>query len=208
MAFLKSGNVLSPGGRLLCRLLRGPFVFNLCFIGVGNGTGGFKNTIYSGLFENLKMFYPPEGVCERSSRGVQLFLTYVLFPLVKGVWGFKNTICNPPFWKLENVLSPGGSLRTQLQRGPIVFNLCFISPSEGCLGFQNSYGESAFLKTWKRTLYLQFPFRIQRLSIYTTRRKAPSLRMGWMGWMGYQKCPSIFFILCGYIHKVYTYLYI
>ena len=31
---------------------------------------------------------------------------------------------------------------------------------------------------------------------------------GWDGWMGYQKCPSIFFILCGYIHKVYTYLYI
>ena len=35
--------------------------------------------------------------------------------------------------------------------------------------------------------------------------------MGWdgMGWdgMGDQKCPSIFFILCGYIDKVYTYLY-
>ena len=32
---------------------------------------------------------------------------------------------------------------------------------------------------------------------------------GWMGWdgTGYQKCPSIFFILCGYIDKVYTYLY-
>ena len=23
----------------------------------------------------------------------------------------------------------------------------------------------------------------------------------------YQKCPSMFFILCGYIDKVYTYLY-
>ena len=33
--------------------------------------------------------------------------------------------------------------------------------------------------------------------------------MGWDGMdgMGYQKCPSIFFILCGYIDKVYTYLY-
>ena len=28
--------VLSPGGSLLCRLLRGPIVFNLGFIGVGN----------------------------------------------------------------------------------------------------------------------------------------------------------------------------
>ena len=29
------------------------------------------------------------------------------------------------------------------------------------------------------------------------------------GWDGteYQKCPSMFFILCGYIDKVYTYLY-
>ena len=35
--------------------------------------------------------------------------------------------------------------------------------------------------------------------------------MGWMdGWDGteYQKCPSIFFILCGYIDKLNTYLYI
>ena len=31
--------------------------------------------------------------------------------------------------------------------------------------------------------------------------------MGW-GWTGYQKCPSIFFILCGYTDHVYMYLYI
>ena len=36
--------------------------------------------------------------------------------------------------------------------------------------------------------------------------------MGWDGWdgmdgMGYQKCPSIFFKLCEYIDKVYTYLF-
>ena len=30
--------------------------------------------------------------------------------------------------------------------------------------------------------------------------------MGWGG-TGYQKCPLIFFILCKYIDKVYTYLY-
>ena len=32
---------------------------------------------------------------------------------------------------------------------------------------------------------------------------------GMDGWDGteYQKCPLIFFILCGYIDKVYTYLY-
>ena len=32
---------------------------------------------------------------------------------------------------------------------------------------------------------------------------------GWggMGWTEYQKCPSNFFILCGYIDHVYVYLY-
>ena len=33
-----------PGGRLLRRLLWGPIVFNLCFIGVVKGVWGFKNT--------------------------------------------------------------------------------------------------------------------------------------------------------------------
>ena len=36
--------VLSPGGRLLCSLLRGPIVFNLGVIGVVKGVWGFKNT--------------------------------------------------------------------------------------------------------------------------------------------------------------------
>ena len=33
--------------------------------------------------------------------------------------------------------------------------------------------------------------------------------MGWdgVGWTEYQKRPSIFFILCGYIDHVYVYLY-
>ena len=47
----------------------------------------------------------------------------------------------------------------------------------------------------------------------TTRPEGPSLRMGWDGmdgwdgWTEYQKCPLIFFILCRYIDKVYTYIY-
>ena len=31
---------------------------------------------------------------------------------------------------------------------------------------------------------------------------------GGTGWTGYQKCPLKFFILCRYIDKVYTYIYI
>ena len=48
--FEKLENVLSPGGRLLCRLLRGPFVFNLGFIGLDYRTGSFKNTGDDRLF--------------------------------------------------------------------------------------------------------------------------------------------------------------
>ena len=47
----KLENVLSPGGRLLCRLLRGPFVFNLGFIGVDYRTGGFKIHMGKCVFE-------------------------------------------------------------------------------------------------------------------------------------------------------------
>ena len=32
--------------------------------------------------------------------------------------------------------------------------------------------------------------------------------VGWMGWTEYQKCPSIFFSLCGYIDHVDVYLHI
>ena len=42
--FEKLENVLSPGGRLLCSLLRGPIVFNLGVIGVVKGVWGSKNT--------------------------------------------------------------------------------------------------------------------------------------------------------------------
>ena len=36
--------------------------------------------------------------------------------------------------------------------------------------------------------------------------RASASLMGWVGWTEYQKCPSIFFILCKYIGKVYIYL--
>ena len=38
----------------------------------------------------------------------------------------------------------------------------------------------------------------------STRRARSASLMGWVGWgwTGYQKCPSISFILCGYIDKV------
>ena len=60
-------------------------------------------------------------------------------------------------------------------------------------------------KRYKRTVKsLQSPFGVQR-RIYTTRRVAPSL-MGLDG-TEYQKCPSIFVILCGYIKCIYLLIY-
>jgi len=41
---------------------------------------------------------------------------------------------------------------------------------------------------------------------YDERRRREFDGMGW-GWTEYQKCPLIFFILCRYIDKVYTYIY-
>ena len=49
-----SDSVLFPGGNLLRRLLRGPIVFNLCFTGIGNGSGGFKNTNVNRPFSKLE----------------------------------------------------------------------------------------------------------------------------------------------------------
>ena len=42
--FGKLENILSPGGRLLCSLLKGPIVFILGVIGVVKGVWGLKNT--------------------------------------------------------------------------------------------------------------------------------------------------------------------
>ena len=67
--------------------------------------------------------------------------------------------------------------------------------------------------------HLQCPFGVQSRSTSEARRA--EFTDGWMGWDGmdemgwdgmdgwteYQKCHLIFFILCGCIDKVYTYLY-
>ena len=52
--FEKLEMFLSPGGRLLCRLLKGPFVFNLGVIGLDYRTGGFKIHMGKCVFEKLE----------------------------------------------------------------------------------------------------------------------------------------------------------
>ena len=56
--------------------------------------------------------------------------------------------------------------------------------------------------------HLQCPFGVQG-NLHDEARRA-EFTDGWMdGWDGteYQKCPLKIFILCKYIDKVYTYLY-
>ena len=61
--------------------------------------GVSKTLVMTGLFENLKMFYPPEGggrLLGSILRGPIVFNIGVI-GVVKGVWGFKNTGDDRPF---------------------------------------------------------------------------------------------------------------
>ena len=57
-----------------------------------------------GLFENLKMFYHPEGAAKADSRG-SLEKSFRFFGLGNGVWGFKDTIGERHIgWNIKSVL--------------------------------------------------------------------------------------------------------
>ena len=91
------------------------------------------------------MFYPPEGGCGSSSQGVQL----ILFPFYwyrKRYLGFQFTDGFLPFLNIENVLSPGGRLRKQLPRGPIVFTFNFIGEENGTVGSKIQFSNPPFWK--------------------------------------------------------------
>ena len=110
------------------------------------------------------------------------------FPVPSGVLKFINFFEN---FKFSNL--------------PQVGDLFFWSKSSFSAG---GGGHKNNNKSLDVNPYLHCHSGVQRLSIYTTRREAPSL-MGSdrIGWDGNQKCPLIFFILCTQIDKVYIYLY-
>ena len=83
----------------------------------------------------------------------------ILLCIEKGVGTFKFTGGERPFWNLENVLSPEGTLQSRAQWGPF-WSFHFIVSREGCSHFQIYGGWEAFLKSWKCFIY------------------------GWMGWDG------------------------
>ena len=73
-----------------CRLLRGPFVLNLCLIGVGNSSGGFKLTNGDRPFSNL------ENVLSPGLQRVQLIL-FSFIGIGNEFGGFKLTGGDRPF---------------------------------------------------------------------------------------------------------------
>ena len=83
---------------------------------------------------------------------------------------------------------PRRELRKQNRRWSDCFYLCFICVRKRFWHFQNHSTPVTFF-FWEMCNLMGW---------------------GWMGWdgTGYQKCPSIFFILCGYIDHVYVSLYI
>ena len=48
-----------------------------------------KSPLPGGLFEILKMFYPPEGLCSAEPERGPIVFTYVLFGVGRGTGGFK-----------------------------------------------------------------------------------------------------------------------
>ena len=70
------------------------------------------------LFEILKMFYPPKGLCEAEPEWDPFDVISSLLCLEKGVWHFKFTDGNLPFWNLENILFTVGMGWTEYQKCP------------------------------------------------------------------------------------------
>ena len=104
----------------------GPIVFTYVLFCVRKSILDFQFTDGFCLFETLKMFYPPKGLCKADTEGGPIVFTYVLFWLRKRILDFQFIGGFLPFWELEKVLSPGGTLQSRARKGPNCFYLCFI----------------------------------------------------------------------------------
>ena len=92
----------------------------MSYFGLGNVYWTFNLQAVFCLFETLKMFYPPKGLCKADTKGGPIVFTYVLFCLRKRILDFHFTGGNPSFWNLQNVLSPEGTLRSRTRMGSIL----------------------------------------------------------------------------------------
>ena len=71
------------------------------------------------------MFYPPEGLCWAEPEGGPIVFTFHFIGVGRGTGGFNFRGGNPPFWNLENVLSPGGTLLSRVLKGSNCFYFRF-----------------------------------------------------------------------------------
>ena len=161
--------------------------FYLCFFVLGNVYWIFNLLTVFRLFETFKI-YLPKGLCKADTEWGPIVFTYVIFWVRKRILDFQFTDGFLPFWNHENVLSPKGTLRSRTRMGSILILSILLCLEKGIWHIQ---------------------FTSENLS--KKNLKMFYLRMGWDGWMDgwteYQKCPLIFFILCGYIDYVYDYLH-
>ena len=100
------------------------------------------------IIEILKMFSPTEGLWRAESEGGPIVFTFHFIGVGKGTGGFKFWAGNQPFWNLENVLSPEGTLRSRTQRAPFD-SFHFIVFEIGYLDLSFQWRWSAFLESWK-----------------------------------------------------------
>ena len=100
------------------------------------------------LFETLKMFFPRRDSAKQKPKEVQLFLL-VLFSVRKRIYDCQFTDGFLPFWDLENVLSPQGTLQSRYRRRSNCFYLCLILRYETYIGLSICRRLFAFLRPWK-----------------------------------------------------------
>ena len=102
------------------------------------GTSYFRFRGRLCLFEILKIFYPPKGVCEAAPEGSIWRSFHFIMCSSKGTGHLRFWWGNPRFWNLQNVLSPEGSLRSSSEGVHLtVFPFYYV--------FQKGYWASSFL---------------------------------------------------------------
>ena len=110
LPFWKPANVLSPQGTLQSRYRRRANCFYLCLIVLGNVYWTLNLPAEICPKEIMKMFDPPKGLCKADTEGGSIICTDISFYVRKRILDFQFTSGNSPFWNLENVLSPEGTL--------------------------------------------------------------------------------------------------
>ena len=176
---------------------RGSLIFTyICFnIWVRRGIWHFQNYDTAVTFYPLENVLSPEGSCESRTEGGPIVFTYVLFWLGNDFDTFKITLLRWPFFFLKMFYFRGGW---------------------DWMGWDGPSKGSIKLKLISFFVARSLPYRLPSGSVLTFQNEAVCAMfpggMGWggvgWGWTGYQKCPSIFFILCGYIDHLSIYLHI